>query len=217
MLTGDFYFRTYSTSRKQPLGNPRLLWLFVLASIGCALGLIAGVHPVAAGGPSLDGVGGMDAVYNPYDGYIYVLNSNDSVSLVEGTRVVKTIDLPTGSYSRLTDLDVASNGDVYVLQWFYDQAVVLRDGQLYDIVPRQRDDQPGSNGIENGPLAVTANPVNGWVYVATHWSGEPSRNGVTVLQSTEVVTHVVTGTDPAPWPSIPTQAACMWPTPVMIA
>jgi YVTN family beta-propeller protein len=149
--------------------------------------------PVAADGPSLGGVGGIKAVFNPHDGYVYVLNSNDSVSVVDGTQIVTTIDLPTGIYGRLTDLDVAANGDVYVSQWFYDQVIVLRNKQIYGIIPRQRDDRPGANGIENGPLVVAANPVNNLVYVATSWGDEAARNGVTILDGLRVAAHVPTG------------------------
>jgi YVTN family beta-propeller protein len=175
-------------------------WLRLFSATGWLLLVLAvlqlSARPARADGPSLGGVGGIAIAYNPHDGYVYVLNANDSVSLLDGTRVVTTIDLPTGSHSHLRGLAVAPNGDVYIAQWFYDQVIVLRDGRILGIVPRQNDGQPGVNGIENGPSALAANPVNGLVYVATSWDGEPSSNGVAVLDGLQLVAHVHTGTNP---------------------
>ncbi|MBK7181421.1 MAG: hypothetical protein IPH82_30295 [Chloroflexi bacterium] len=96
----------------------------------------------------------------------------------------------------MTDMTVAVNGDIYVSQWFFDQVIVIRDRQLFGIVPRQVDGQP-PNGIENGPIAMAANPVNGYIYVATSWRGDvENNNGVTVLDGTRVVSHLPTGNTP---------------------
>lgn len=164
--------------------------LLVLAAV---LGNLQTAH---ADSIPLTGVGAVDIAFNPVDGYLYTLNSNSSVSIVDGNRIITTIDLPSGSFGRLTDIAVnEGNGDVYVSQWFYDQVIVLRNQTIYGIVPRQNDFQnpPGPNGIENGPVALAYNPVNDMVYVATGWTNEPEENGVTVLDGLSVITHVQTG------------------------
>lgn len=176
--------------RKQRFGA------LVLAVMGGGLSVFLVFFSVQAAGPAYSGVGAIDVVYNAHDGYIYVLNSNDTVSVLTQTAVIATIDLPTGSLSRMTDMTVAVNGDIYVSQWFFDQVIVIRDRQLFGIVPRQVDGQP-PNGIENGPIAMAANPVNGYIYVATSWRGDvENNNGVTVLDGTRVVSHLPTGNTP---------------------
>jgi DNA-binding beta-propeller fold protein YncE len=143
----------------------------------------------------------MDVVYNPCDSYIYTLNSNDSVSVIDGTDIITTIDLPTGGFSRLTDIEVFCDpdddiNDIYVSQWFFDQVLVIRDLKLYDIILRQNDTISEPMGIENGPTVVAANHVNNLVYVATGWTTKPDNNGVTILSGLEVTAHVTTGAYP---------------------
>jgi YVTN family beta-propeller protein len=195
--------------------SQRLTLLFV--SSLCGLGLVAAfilaVRPAAAasggaikeGTINLNGVGASDLIYNPKDGCIYTLNSNDSVSIISGTRLLKTVALPTGAHSWLTDLAVVTAtsvsgkgqfGDVYVAQWFYDQVVIVRNQEVYTAVVREDDARPGPDGIENGPAVLAFNPVNKYMYVATTWSGETQHNGVTILDGAEVITHVVTGAYP---------------------
>jgi len=144
------------------------------------------------------GVGGTSIAVDPTTGSVYVVNSNDTVSVITGTEVVDTIDLPTGGFSRLTDIDVlTTTSQVYVSQWWYDQVHVLKGTEHIATIPRDTDSPSGiSDGIENGPLAVAANPVNDYVYVATSWDGQIAKNGVSVVQGTEFVGHITTGVNP---------------------
>lgn len=173
-----------------------MLVICVLSGLWILATVLGNLQTAHADSIPLAGVGAVDIVYNPVDGYLYTLNSNNSVSVVDGNRIITTIDLPSGSFGRLTDIAVhEGNGDVYISQWFYDQVIVLRNQAIYGIVPRQNDYQnpPGPNGIENGPVVVAYNPVNDMVYVATGWTNEPEQNGVTVLDGLSVITHVQTG------------------------
>jgi len=149
-------------------------------------------------GPTQAGVGGTAITVDPATGYVYIVNANDTVSVIAGTEVVDTIDLPTGGFSRLTGIDVlTTTSQVYVSQWWYDQVHVLEGTDHVATVPRDTDSPSGiSNGIENGPLAVAANPVNGYVYIATSWDGQTAKNGVSVVRGTEFVAHIVTGVNP---------------------
>jgi YVTN family beta-propeller protein len=183
------------TGRKVIFRRVKVVIAIVALDIAILWSILAFFRPVQAGAPTLRGVGAVAAAYNPHDGYLYLLNSNASVSIVDGLRLVRTLQLPGGGYSRLTALDVAPNGDVYVAQWFYDRVFVLRGGQLQATLPRQPDAGPVS-GIENGPTVVRANPVNRLIYVATGWTGEPANNGVDVVSGTQVITHVRTGANP---------------------
>ncbi|MBC8492206.1 MAG: beta-propeller fold lactonase family protein, partial [Chloroflexi bacterium] len=144
------------------------------------------------------GVGGASIAVDPTTGYAYVINVNDTVSVIAGSKVVGTIDLPTGGFSRLTDIDIlTTTGQVYVSHWWYDQVHVLSGTEQIATIPRDTDAPSGvSDGIENGPLIVAANPVNGYVYVATSWDGQTAKNGVSIIRNTEFVTHTVTGINP---------------------
>lgn len=156
--------------------------------------------PSNAGQINLKGAGAMDAELHP-DGSLYVLNSNNSVSIIEGTQVVENILIPVGSLSRLTDLAIdPETGDVFVSQWFFDQVYIIRNRQLVDVVTRQTENHP-PDGIENGPLIIAPHPGSNIVYVATAWDGDPSQNGLTVFEilpnlETEILTHLHTGGNP---------------------
>ena len=148
--------------------------------------------------PDQGGVGGTAIAVDPATGYVYIVNANDTVSVIAGTEVVDTIDLPTGGFSRLTGIDVlTTTSQVYVSQWWYDQVHVLEGTDHVATIPRDTDSPSGiSDGIENGPLAIAANPVNGYVYVATSWDGQTTKNGVSVVQGSEFLAHIVTGVNP---------------------
>ncbi len=161
---------------------------------------------------------------NPTSGYVYVVNSNDSVTVLSATQVITTLSI--GSYPWAIGVNPVT-GYVYVANGISNDVTVISGTQVVAIIstghlyPDMIGVNPSSgyiyvtnkhsNGsyvtvlsgtefitnlpVDGYPTAIGINPASGYIYVASQVGND--EDCVTVLSGTEVITTLIVGKYPS--------------------
>jgi len=139
-------------------------WVWVVSGT-TALGNLSVGTDVWFGKPYMENF----PTYDPVDGYVYVPNSNSSsVSVIAGTTVVATVNVPAGP-----NAVVGAGGLVYVADALANNVTVLN----------------GTTGVANLPVGSTPvyetyDPTNGLLYVSNLRSGNISAIQTSLVRTT---------------------------------
>ncbi len=129
---------------------------------------------------------------DPARGTAYVLHTNNTVSIVQGTHLSNTIQFPQKTLSSSGPIVVQPrNGRVYVFDSLYHLIRVVEPDGTFTTLQDANFDFRGA----------VANPVNGYVYALNLWdrkeNDQPIGGSVLVITGTEVIASVPVGRFPS--------------------
>lgn len=124
------------------------------------------------------GSGPVYAVYNPSNGYIYVLNMlNNTVSIISGTSVIAEVGVGLWPIHAVYN---PSNGYIYVLNMFGNSVSVISGTSVIATLR-----------VGLWPIHAVYNPSDGYIYVVNKLS-----NTVSVISGTSVIAEIRVGKEP---------------------